>query len=169
MSEKEGIGQAKATSLNISKAGRFSIGGTKVTTTAAELNMLAGSSNGFSTFPKLVKQSLNAIDTAAGVFSWLNPEPNPVIVIRLVLDLTFVATGACTLDIGGAATSVLADNLIDGIDVHTATLTADNLLTPGANGKAVVRVPVGGFVTGSTASGASAGMQGNAYIEYVYT
>ena len=90
--------------------------------------------------------------------------------LKVIVDVTTVAASACTLDIGGTAVTAttLSDTLIDGIDVHTATGQFDNLLAAnaGTNGLTVNKIATGKWVTGSTASGASAGLVGFAYIYY---
>lgn len=117
---------------------------------------------------KVVKVPLAAVDTAGGAFAWVNPEAVAVIVNKVIVDVTTVATAACKLDIGQTATSAvtLSDNLLDGIDVHSATglLGIDD--GDGSNDKAQAKVAVGNWVTGSVVSGASAGLVGNAYIHY---
>lgn len=107
-------------------------------------------------------------DTAGGVLSLLNPEGADVIVTRLVIDITTVATAACTLDAGiGSGATTLYDNLIDGKDVNGATGSFDNLTDAGSNGKARQRWESDGYLTISTASGASAGLVGYAYVQYI--
>ena len=115
-----------------------------------------------------VKVALVAADAAAGVVSLANPEGADLIVTRLVLDITTEATAACTLDAGTAATSILSDNLIDGLDAAAAAGVFDNGGSAGTNGKQVIRWESDGFLTISVASGASAGLVGNAYVEYVH-
>ena len=117
---------------------------------------------------KVAKVALNAVDTAGGIFAWANPENGAIIVERVYIDVTTHATAACTVDIGTTATSAttLSDNLIDGVDVGTATITTDNLQSPSTNGKQLQRLAAGKWVTASTASGASAGIVGNAWIQY---
>ena len=53
------------------------------------------------------------------------PEGNAIIVMRLLIDLTTVATAACTVDVGtdGAGTGS-SGNLIDGVDVNAATVSS---------------------------------------------
>lgn len=121
---------------------------------------------------KVVKLALTAgVDTGGGVLSWANPEAGAIFVQRLIIDITTPATAACLLDAGTTPTSgtTLSDNLIDGIDVHTAVITGDNLLSAGTNGKQIQNLAAGKWLTISTqvAGGASAGLVGNAYIEYV--
>lgn len=113
------------------------------------------------------KIALAAADAAAGVVSLLNPEGVDLLVTRLVLDVTTAATAACTLDAGTAATAILSDNLIDGLDVNAAAGVFDNGGSAGVNGKQVIRWESDGYLTVSVASGASAGLVGNAYVEYI--
>jgi hypothetical protein len=115
------------------------------------------------------KVALSAVDTAGGFFAWANPETVAIMVIRLVLDITTNSSGACTVDCGIAANgTTLNDTLIDGASVATAAKVLDNVNDAGTNGKARQKVAVGSYVTGSVASGASAGVVGSAYIEYVF-
>lgn len=121
------------------------------------------------TVPRAVKIALANVDTAAGLFAFLNPEIGPIVVTRVVVDATTKATGVCTVSIGSTAVSAvtLSANLLTALDVGTAAITADNLGTPGASGKQIQKVAAGAWVTGSTASGASAGLIANVYIEYI--
>ena len=131
--------------------------------TAAELNLIDNADR----VTKIVKVALTASDAAAGLFSWRNTEESAdIIVTRLVVDVTTAATGACTADIGTAATSILNDTLLDGVDVGTAAGVFDNIDNQGTNGLSKVRVDDDEYVTGSVASGASAGIVGNVYIHY---
>jgi hypothetical protein len=83
--------------------------------------------------------------------------------------VTTPATGACSLDIGAQATgaTTLSDNLNDGLDVHTATGVFSLADQTGANGLTRQLLASGKWVTGSVASGASAGIVGFAYIHYL--
>lgn len=115
-----------------------------------------------------VKVPLAAVDTAGGLFAWKNPEAGAILVTRVILDVTTKATGACTADVGTAANGTTSnDGLIDGVDVGTAAGVFDNLGTGGTNGKARQRLAAGSYVTGSVATGASAGIVGSALIAYV--
>lgn len=159
----------------------LAINGTDVTATAAELNLMHGvtattaelnKSTLLASADRAVKVkrvALAAVDTAGGVFSWQNPESSAIIVERICLDVTTKATGACTVDIGTTATSAatLSDNLIDGVDVGTAAGLFNNIDDKGTNGKTRQRLASGKWVTGSVASGASAGIVGYVYIHYI--
>jgi hypothetical protein len=115
---------------------------------------------------KTVKIPLTAVDTAAGIFAWTNTEPVAVIVTKAVIDVTTGSTAACSISVGQAATPVLSNNLIDTLSVAAAG-SFDNVTDKGVNGKSRQRVAPGQVVTGSTASGASAGLVGNVYLDYV--
>jgi len=114
------------------------------------------------------KYVLAAVDAAGGVLSLANPEGVDLIVTRLVLDVTTAATVACTVDAGIAANGTTsADNLVDGLDVNAAAGVFDNIGDGGTNGKSRQRWESDQYLTVSVASGASAGLAGNAYVEYV--
>ncbi len=120
---------------------------------------------------KCAKVALATADTAGGVFGWQNPESNAIIVVRAVIDLTTKSTSACTVDIGSAANATTSsDDLLDGLDVNAATGVFDNIADKGTNGKEKQRVDAKGgttdHVTASKATGAAAGLVGNAYIFY---
>lgn len=111
---------------------------------------------------------LAALDTGGGILSLANPEGADVIIMRLILSVTTVATAACTIDAGVAAASTTsADNLIDGLDVNSATGVFDNIDDQGTNGQSVLKWESGQYLTVSMASGAAAGLAGYAYVEYI--
>ncbi len=105
-------------------------------------------------------------DSAAGIFTWTNTEPVAVLVRRVLVDVTTASSAACSISIGQAATPVLSSNLIDTLSVAAAG-SFDNITDKGTNGKSRQRVAPGQVVTGSTSSGASAGLVGNLYLDYV--
>lgn len=164
MAEKERIHQSIATTLNVK--GKFSLGGVQVTPSAVDLNSVAGLGLAGAT-KKVAKVALGTGASGGGVFAWLNPEAGAIVVNRLALDVTTASTGACSISSGKAANGTTsAANLIDTLDVHSATGTFDNIANPGAGGKPLARVSSGQYVTGSVASGTVTGLVGNAYIEY---
>lgn len=118
--------------------------------------------------PMVAIVPLHAVDTGGGIFSWKNPEAGSIIITRVVLDVTTVATGACAVDVGTTASSgtTSSDNLLDGIDVHTAAGLFSAADGDATNAKAQQKLASGKWVTGSKASGASAGLVGNCYIYY---
>ena len=123
---------------------------------------------------KFVKVDVNgdnlAVATSA-TLGWKNPESDPVLVTRAILDVTTVATGACTLDVGITATSIstASDTLLDGVDVNAATAvfdSADAGLDSGANDMAQ-KVGIGKFVTFTEKTGDAEGLRGSLYIGYI--
>lgn len=139
------------------------ITGTTITGTA--LSIIGGTARNM----KVVKVALAALDTGGGVLSWQNPESTAIIVERVILDVTTKSTGACTLDVGTATASATtsSDDLLDGVDVGTAAGVFDNLADGGTNGKMKQKLASGKWITASKASGAAAGLVGNAYIHYI--
>lgn len=112
------------------------------------------------------KVALGHADTAGGVLSLANPEGVNLIVTKLVLNVTTVATGACTVDAGIAANgTTLNDTLIDGADVNAAVGSFGS--PSGTHGVPAVLWGSDKYLTVSKASGAAAGLAGNAYIEYI--
>jgi hypothetical protein len=107
-------------------------------------------------------------DTGGGVGAWQNPEGATIIIDRLEVYGTTVATAACTLDAGTTAVSAAtsSDTLIDGLDINAATGIFDNITDKGTNGKSRQTLASGKWVTFSRATGASAGFVGTAYIHY---
>lgn len=119
--------------------------------------------------PIIVKRVPLLVGTAGGgVFSWLNPEAVAILVSKVELDVTTAATAAATVSIGTTTTNgtTSSANLIDTLDVHTAIGVFTNQANGGTNGKTIQKLAAGGWVTGSQASGAIAGIVGFAYIHY---
>ncbi len=112
-----------------------------------------------------LKVALGHADTAGGILALANPEGVDLIVTKLVLNVTTVATAACTVDAGIAANGTTsADNLIDGQDVNTA---AGAFAEAGTNGKRAKLWKSTEYLTASMKTGAAAGLVGYAYIEYI--
>lgn len=101
------------------------------------------------------------VDTGGGIVSWQNMTGQDIIVTRAVLDVTTVATAACSVEVGETAVSgtTASATLIASQDVHSAAGTF-------TSAAASVKVPAGDWITASTASGASAGLVGNLYVTY---
>lgn len=124
----------------------------------------------FNRIPKVVSVALVAgTDTGGGIVSWANPEATSILIDRIIIDVNTIATGANSISAGTTAVSgtTVSANLIDTLDVHSATGTFDNITDKGANGKSRQKLASGKWVTISTASGASAGLVGFAWIYYV--
>lgn len=114
--------------------------------------------------------ALAAVDTAGGFFSWQNPLDVKVIAL-CIFNVTTVATAACTIDVGAAANATTsADTLLDGVDINAAVIRGNPFDNKGTNGKGVQLIDENGgssdFITGSKATGATAGVVGFAYIVY---
>lgn len=123
----------------------------------------------FDRLPKIAVIPLVAgVDTGGGIVSWVNPEGVAIIIDRAELDVTTIATAACSVSVGttvaSATTSVAT--LIDTCDVHSATGLFDNITEKGTNGKSRQKLAAGGWVTATSASGASAGLVGNLHLHY---
>lgn len=117
---------------------------------------------------KTVKVPLAAVDTGGGIFSWASPEPVAILVASVHLDVTTPSSCACSVSVGTTSVSATtaSANLIDTLSVAVAG-TFDNVTDKGTNGKTRQRMAPGTWLTGSTVSGASAGLAGNAYITYL--
>tara|TARA_R110002110_G_scaffold5043_3_gene25611 strand:+ start:7972 stop:8562 length:591 start_codon:yes stop_codon:yes gene_type:complete len=111
-----------------------------------------------------LQSGLTASDSAGGVASFQNTYSSPLIVTRVLVYVTTVATGACTLDIGFATDATTsADTLIDGLDVNSATGVFDNIDDGGTNGEAKGLWTTGGsfdYINVSMKTGATAGLVG---------
>jgi len=118
--------------------------------------------------PITEKVALGALDTGGGILSWANPEDGDILILGLEIDITTVATAACSADFGTTPTSATtsSDNLIDGQDMNGATGQFNNMDNKGTNGKFRQRLAQGKWITGSRVSGAAAGLVGWAYITY---
>lgn len=99
-------------------------------------------------------------DTAGGILSYVNNFGCDLIITAHQLDVTTVATGACTVSFGQTGTNgtTSSSNCISGQDVHSATGTFNG-------GALSVKWPAGTWITGSKASGASAGLVGRVWFD----
>lgn len=109
----------------------------------------------------------------SGIQAWQNPEAVAIIIQRCLLDVTTVATGACTIDVGYTATSAAttSDTLLDGIDANAAIILADSMnaaLDSGANALAQ-KAAIGKWVTIDEKTGDATGMVATLYIQYILT
>jgi hypothetical protein len=117
---------------------------------------------------KTVKLPLAAGASAGGVLAWQNPEAGAILITGLVIDVTTKSTAAGTASFGTAANGTTSSaNLIDTLDVGTAAGLFDNNTDKGTNGKTRQKLAAGGYVTGSQATGAVAGLVGFAYVTYL--
>jgi len=105
-----------------------------------------------------------------GVQGWQNPEATAILIHRVICDITTVATGACTLDIGYTATSAVttSDTFLDGIDANAAIAVFDSMnaaLDSGANANCQ-KAAIGKWVTVDEKTGDATGMIAVVYIQY---
>ena len=104
--------------------------------------------------------SLTASDSAGGVFSVENTYGTDLVILRVVLQVTTGASGACKLDIGTAADGTTsAATLIDEVDVADAGIF-DNIADKGSAGTSRLKWGNGAFVNASMSAGATAGLVG---------
>jgi hypothetical protein len=147
--------------------------GKATTDTLTNKTLTAPAING-ATVGSPVNQSIVAVQAITGnsihaaVTAWQNPEAVSIIIHRVIADITTPATAAASLDIGTTATNATtaSDNLIDGIDIHTAGglfSTADGDAT---NAKAQQKLASGKWVTLKEISGDASGAVGRLYIHY---
>jgi hypothetical protein len=106
-----------------------------------------------------------------GVVAWQNPEAVAILITRVLLDLTTVSTGACTLDIGitTASATTTSDTLLDGIDANSAVGLFDQMnaaLDTGTNAFAQ-KLASGKWVTIDEKTGDATGLVGTLYIQYI--
>lgn len=92
------------------------------------------------------------------------------VLLRCLLDVTTVSTGAATVDVGYTAVSATtsSDTLLDGVDVNTATALFDSMdatLDLGANAKAQKAVS-GKWIT-VTQSAETTGLVATLYVQYI--
>ena len=113
----------------------------------------------------IIKVALTASDANHGIVELANPFGVDVFITRVIVDVTTKSTGACTINVGvDTAAGTGDDTLLDGLDVGTAVILADNLITPGTNGVAVKKWAADNYVVVEMATGAAAGLVGNIYI-----
>jgi len=112
--------------------------------------------------------SIGEADTGGGVISLANPFEDNLLVTDVIIDVTTKSTGACTLDVGvGATATTVADTLIDGVDVGTATIIANSQKHAGTNGVGVVSWSTSQYLTASMKTGAAAGLVGTYTIKCI--
>jgi hypothetical protein len=121
---------------------------------------------------KVARVALAGGNANAFAFAWANPETSKIIVTRVVVDVTTKSASAGSLlDVGpGATATTHSDTLIDGLDIATAVITADNITNKGGNGKSLCKLDaVGGttaYITGQILVQNAAALAGYAYIFY---
>lgn len=101
-------------------------------------------------------------DTGGGILSWQNTLGYDIRVTGFQLEVTTIASGACTVSAGQTAVSgtTSSSNLLSGQDVHSATGVFPSASPVG------VKVKQNEFLTISKASGASAALVGLASFDF---
>lgn len=159
-------------SLDIESGGALKVAGDDVTAVLATLGVgttldaILAALGAADRAINVKRVALAAVDTAGGVFAWA---PGFACVVGpLIIDRTTASTGACTIDAGIAANvTTLSDTLIDGLNANATAAAASSIDNKGTNGAAFRKCGASEAVTGSVASGASAGIVGFAYIPYI--
>jgi hypothetical protein len=168
-----GVGSSAANTLDLYAGGTSYA---NVTSTGLAVTGTVVATGGISTssatarVEQVAVQSLTGAALNAAVVGWQNPTGSDIIVTRVVLNLTTVATAACTLDVGVTAVSATttSDTLLDGIDANAAIGVFDSMnaaLDAGANAKAQL-VSAGKWVTFDEKTGDATGLVAKAYIYY---
>lgn len=102
--------------------------------------------------------------TVGGMLQLANPFGQTVYILDVLLDVTTEATGAATADVGVAAdASTGSDTLLDGVDVGSAAILANNIDNKGTNGRRSRKWTASQYING-TASATLAGLVGTYYI-----
>lgn len=115
--------------------------------------------------PVTLRVALADTTTAGGVAAVANPFGAKAFITAFIIDVTTVATASATVDVGVAANGTTSgDNLVDGLDVNTATGMFNNGDNPGTNGKVMQVWTSSQFVTISQATGDVSDLEGFAYI-----
>lgn len=142
------------------------------TLTVATLNVAGTQVTGANRMPKTAIVPLNGTTIKAATMGWTNPEAGDIIIDGLLVDTGSatgaIATAAGTLSVGTTTVSLTtgSQNLLDTVDLHSATGVFDNYTDKGTLGKSRQRLASGKFVTFSNQTGDLTGMLGNAYIQY---
>jgi len=122
---------------------------------------------------KIAKVALIGGLANAIAFAWQNPETVPVLVQKVLVDITTEgATATAVMDIGIVANATAtADTIIDGLPV-TAKIIADSITDKGSNGtgrvqKMDAKDGANDYITGKILVADAAALAGTAYVEYV--
>lgn len=118
--------------------------------------------------PIVARVTLTGTASTSGgaIASWTSGAGAPI-VDRVVIVTTTKSTGAANISVGVAANSTTSSsNLIDTLDVGTATVATDNINGAGASGKAVQYMSAPSSYVTVTGSASTAGLVGTMYITY---
>ncbi len=113
----------------------------------------------------VLRAPISATNLGLGLLQFLDDAP--VIITEVIVYVSTVSTGAATVDIGIAANaSTSSDNLLDGLDVHTATGVFSNVVNGGSNGKPLVLASAGNYLT-ITGSADTTGLVAEIWVKYL--
>jgi len=121
---------------------------------------------------KVAKGDLEAGLVNSIAFAWQNPESSAILVQRVIIDVTTIATTAgAIMDVGVVASATAtAATIFDDIAIHTKGVY-DHLFVSGAGAGGVHKMDANGgsndYITGKALTQASTGLVGKYYIEYV--
>lgn len=112
--------------------------------------------------------TLGALDTVGGVISWVNPEVNKdIYIVMLDILTTTKSTGVSTLDVGTDSDGTTSDDgIFDGIDTGTAVLDI-SMKNDTQAVTHIIKLSAGEYLVASKATGAMAGLVGEAIVGYV--
>ena len=128
---------------------------------------MAAGTSGFDSGAYRVDITGAAATTGGGIASIANPEGAAIFITRVILNVTTISTGAAAVNVGvGSSATTDYDNLIDGVDVNTAVIVADNMKNAGSNGKGGQPWPAAHFLN-LTGSATTAGMVAELIIQWV--
>jgi hypothetical protein len=160
--------QTNATALNALAADEPALSALADDATVLDNVATAAAGAAFSRVEKVavVNLTANAGATNGGVLAWANPEGVPIVVTRLLVNISDAAAESETIDFGVAASATTAAaNLIEDLDADVAGFFC-NIKDGGTGGKAAMPMISTDFLTG-TASDALTSFAGKAYIHYV--
>lgn len=121
---------------------------------------------------KIARVALAGGNANAFAFAWANPLTSKIIVTKAVVDVTTKSASAgALLDVGpGATATTHSDTLIDGLDIATAVICADNVTNKGTNGLSICKLDEAGgttsYITGQILVQNATALAGYAYIFY---
>lgn len=127
--------------------------------------MAYASTTGYPCAPYVVEAPITPSDTAGGLFAWANPFPFPVLVEDLTVNVQTGSTGASTFSFGVAANdTTLSSTLLSGTNGQTVQTIASSEPLAATSTTAARLVGAGQWITGSRASGATAGIVGRVHL-----
>jgi len=160
--------QTNATALNALAADEPALSALADDATVLDNVATAAAGVAFSRVEKIAVVDLtpDPDDSNGGVLAWPNPEGAPIVITRLLVNISDAAAESEDINFGVAASATTAaSNLIDGLDADVAGFFC-NIKDGGTDGKAAVAMASTDFLTG-TADDELTSFAGKAYIHYV--